>query len=387
MFGILVISRNLFWANAAWGDAVLLLGVVTMVLGAVLAVFSVDLKRTLACSSMSQIGFILVGVAMQGLLREENALAAWGTVLHMLNHSLIKLVLFVAAGVVYLGTHSLNLNDIRGWGRDKPWLKAVFLVGACSIAGVPGFSGYVSKTLLHESIVEYIHALTHTGLDAGAYHVVEWLFLISGGLTAAYMTKLFVCIFLSPKARGQHAAPKPYWSAGTAAALTGGAGVLLALGVTPSLTMQPIAVWAAEFLHGGHLEETLHYFSLTNLKGACISLGIGALVYLAVIRGLLMRRESGGEVYLNRWPQRLDLEDLVYRPALNALAFLGAFCARAAASVGDVIVFLGERILFTRAPGIFVPKHDENFGAYERKPRRFLVGRPSLLTCCWRGWG
>ena len=123
-----------------------------------------------------------------------------------------------------------------------------------------------SKTLLHESIVEYIHALTHAGLDAGVYRVVEWLFLISGGLTAAYMTKLFVCIFLSPKARGQHAAPKPYWSAGTAAALTGGAGVLLALGVTPSVTMQPIAVWAAEFLHGDHLEETLHYFSLTNLK-------------------------------------------------------------------------------------------------------------------------
>lgn len=324
---------------------------------------------------------------MQGLLSGENALAAWGTILHMLNHSLIKLVLFVAAGVVYLGTHSLNLNDIRGWGRDKPWLKAVFLVGACSIAGVPGFSGYVSKTLLHESIVEYIHALTHAGLDAGVYRVVEWLFLISGGLTAAYMTKLFVCIFLSPKARGQHAAPKPYWSAGTAAALTGGAGVLLALGVTPSVTMQPIAVWAAEFLHGDHLEETLHYFSLANLKGAGISLGIGALVYLAVIRGLLMQRESGGEVYLNRWPQRLDLEELVYRPALNALAFLGAFCARAAASVGDVIVFLGERILFTKAPGIFVPKHDENFGAYERKPRRFLVGETFSFDLLLAGGG
>ena len=105
VFGILVIARNLFRADVAWGDAVLFLGVVTMVLGAVLAVFSVDLKRTLACSSMSQIGFILVGVAMQGLLSGENALAAWGTILHMLNHSLIKLVLFVAAGVVYMGTN------------------------------------------------------------------------------------------------------------------------------------------------------------------------------------------------------------------------------------------------------------------------------------------
>ena len=78
---------------------------------------------------MSQIGFILVGAAMQGFLNGENALAAWGTVLHMLNHSLIKLVLFVAAGVVYLGTHSLNLNDIRGWGRNKPVLKGPVLRG------------------------------------------------------------------------------------------------------------------------------------------------------------------------------------------------------------------------------------------------------------------
>ena len=116
VFGVLILCRYLFWTELPWNTVVLALGVVTMVLGAVLALFSVDLKRTLACSSMSQIGFILVGTAMQGFLNGENALAAWGTVLHMLNHSLIKLVLFVAAGVVYLGTHSLNLNDIRAGG-------------------------------------------------------------------------------------------------------------------------------------------------------------------------------------------------------------------------------------------------------------------------------
>ena len=95
VFGVLILCRYLFWTELPWNTVVLALGVVTMVLGAVLALFSVDLKRTLACSSMSQIGFILVGTAMQGFLNGENALAAWGTVLHMLNHSLIKLVLFV----------------------------------------------------------------------------------------------------------------------------------------------------------------------------------------------------------------------------------------------------------------------------------------------------
>ena len=78
-------------------------------------------------------------------------------------------------------------------------------------------------------------------------------------------------------------------------------------------------------------------------------------------------------VYLDRWPARLDLENLLYRPLLSALTFVGALCARVAASVGDWLVLLGERILFTKAPGIFVPKRAENFGTYGRKPLRFLT--------------
>ena len=372
VFGILILSRYLFWTELSWSTVILALGVVTMVLGAVLALFSVDLKRTLACSSMSQNGFILVGVAMQGLLGHENALAAWGTALHMLNHSLIKLVLFVAAGVIYLGTHSLSLNDIRGWGRNKPVLKVLFFVGAASIAGVPGFSGYVSKTLLHESIVEYIHILEAAGASAGWFTAVEWLFLISGGLTAAYMTKLFVAIFVSSRAAGQRPAVREYMSLGTQAALLCGAGLLLVLGLTPNGTMEPLAQWAGEFLLAGE-GHSVHYFTWVNLQGACISLAIGAAVYLLVVRQLLMRRGSDGVEYLDRWPARLDLETLVYRPALSGLTFVGALCARVAASVGDWIVLIGEKILFTKAPGIFVPKHDENFGTYGRKQRHFLT--------------
>lgn len=96
-----------------------------MVLGAVLAVFSVNLKRTLACSSMSQIGFIIIAIGMQGLLGEHNALAASGTLLHFLNHSLFKLLLFLGAGVIFMNLRELNLNKIRGYGKDKPLLKLI----------------------------------------------------------------------------------------------------------------------------------------------------------------------------------------------------------------------------------------------------------------------
>ena len=373
VFGVLILSRYLFWDEIPWAGVLLVLGTVTMVLGAVLALFSVDLKRTLACSSMSQIGFILLGVAMQGFLAGENALAAWGTVLHMLNHSLIKMVLFVAAGVIYMGTHTLDLNEIRGWGRNKPVLKALFFVGAASIAGVPGFSGYVSKTLLHESILEYIHLLESAGTDLGWFYTAERLFLLAGGLTAAYMAKLFIAIFVSDKAVGQRPAPQSYMSRGTLAALSSGAAMLLLLGVTPGSTMEPLAQWAGQFLmaDAGH---SVHYFSWVNLQGALISLGIGTAVYLLVVRWLLMERRPEGMAYLNRWPARLDLENLVYRPLLSAIIFAGALGARLIASLGDWLVLIGERILFTRAPGIFVPKHDEQFGTYDRKPRHYLVG-------------
>lgn len=374
VFGVLAVSRYLLWTSGTWNAVILILGTITMVLGAVLALFSIDLKRTLACSSMSQIGFIMIGVSMQGFLGEENALAAWGTVLHMLNHSLIKLVLFISAGVVYLGNHhALDLNVIRGWGRNKPWLKAVFLIGAASIVGVPGFSGYVSKTLLHESIVEYVHELEHLGVSAAPFRAVEWLFLISGGLTAAYMTKLFVCIFEEPRPAELPLGVQEYMSRPTRTALTVSAAVMAVLGFTPGLTMEPLAAWAGEFLRAGH-GHAVHYFTWTNLKGACISLAIGAGVYLLAVRTVFRRRTAeGGIVYPDLWPRRLDLEELIYRPALRVLSFLGALCARTAASVGEWIILLGEKLLFTNAPGIFVPKRSENFGTYTREPRRMLI--------------
>ena len=125
VFGILAVTVTMFRHDMAWGMVLLVPGAVTMVLGAILAVFSIDLKRTLACSSMSQIGFILTGCAMQCLLGEENGLAVSGTVLHMVNHSMIKLVLFMAAGCIYMNLHKLDLNEIRGYGRNKPFLMLV----------------------------------------------------------------------------------------------------------------------------------------------------------------------------------------------------------------------------------------------------------------------
>lgn len=346
IFGILVVSCRIFGADANWGFLIECLGLVTMFLGAFLALFSVNLKRTLACSSVSQIGFILVGVGMYSLLAaagESTALAARGALLHMVNHSMFKLVLFLCAGAVYMRLHQLELNEIRGYGRHKPVLKFCFLMGALGIAGVPLWSGYVSKTLLHESIVEYQYVAGNPVF----WKFTEWVFLISGGMTAAYMTKLFVAVFVEKNEDPEIQAKFDGIAGGmrvdgdvrpgSGMRLTSGmrpasalvlavpAAALFFLGMAPNYTMDKIADLGQSFLLAGELEHSIHYFSLVNLKGSVISLGSGAVLYVFVVRKLLMQDGR----YVDRWPGWLDLENMIYRPVLLGLlpGVFGAVCS------------------------------------------------------------
>lgn len=321
IFGVLVISCKIFLYDGVWGTLILVLGVLTMVIGAVLALFSIDFKRTLACSSVSQIGFILVGIGMQGLLGEKNALAVRGSFLHMVNHSLFKLVLFMVAGVIYMNLHKLDLNEIRGFGRKKPLLGFIYLMGALGIGGMPLFSGYISKTLLHESIVEYAELLTESPgmavlFSAGGMKAIEWAFLISGGLTVAYMTKLFIAVFVEKNRNAvlqeKYDGQRQYMNPLSAIVLLASGLLFPVMGVFPGVTMNKLADMGQEFMGLAETAEKVSYFSIGNLKGGLISLAIGAAVYLAVGRGW-MRKDS---VYVDRWPKFLDLEEYLYRPVL-----------------------------------------------------------------------
>jgi len=338
IFGILVISCKILFHDAKWGVFVFIIGTITMFLGAVLAVFSIDFKRTLACSSVSQIGFILVGVGLQGVLGEENALAVRGTFLHMVNHSLFKLVLFMVAGVIFMNIHKLDLNEIRGFGRKKPLLAIIYALGALGIGGVPFFSGYISKTLLHEGIVEYVHGLEsgHLATDillATDVKVFEWIFLISGGLTIAYMCKLFVAVFLEKnvdsKRQEEYDAKKPYMSKPTAVLLTVTATLFLIMGTLPNLTMNKLADMSQSFMGLEHAGHEVKYFAFVNLKGSLISIAIGVAVYFLIVRTWMMKKqENGVKVYLNKWSHRLDLENYFYRPVLLKVipGVTGFFC-------------------------------------------------------------
>ncbi len=425
VFGIVIVSCVMFQADGNWGLLVAVLGFITMFLGALLALFSVNLKRTLACSSVSQIGFILTGTGMCCLLKSVgagNGLAVRGTFLHMVNHSMFKLVLFLCAGAVFMNLHQLDLNDIRGFGRRKPALLFCFLMGALGISGIPMWSGYVSKTLLHEGIVEYGEMLAQgigtafgggigsagggTYLAGGIYGLgavlgspalwkaAEWLFLLTGGMTLAYMLKLFIALFVDRHPVRQQefdAMSSGYMNPVSRAALCISAVVIPVFGSFPQLFMDRAADLGQGFFHGDLPGHKVSYFAAGNLKGAAITIGIGIVLYVVVVRGLLMEKAEVGEQvenrgidsgvdgrvdsranggvdsgvnrgadsganskinrklgsvyrYVDRWPKWLDLEELVYRPIL-AVALPGIF--------GAVFRFV-DRYLVSTAVNLFL---------------------------------
>lgn len=378
IFGMILLSGSVLFGEETFGLTVLVLGVVTMFLGALLGVFSVNIKRTFACSSVSQIGFIMTGLGMMNIT-QENTLAADGAFLHMVNHSLIKLVLFLLSGVVYKNLHTLDFNEIKGFGRGKPFFLATYTAGALAIGGVPLFSGYVSKTMLHEAIVMGRHGQAESlgSLLAAS----EWIFLVSGGMTVAYMLKVFFVLFVEkPSGTVVRHSTKQYLSLPVKILLGIPAVLFAVFGCFPGAFFAPLAKKAEPFFYGGgagHAGETVHYFSLENLKGALISLGIGLLLYFVFVRRFLCRREGGQTRYVNRIPAWLDLEDGLYRPVFVRLVpeFLAALCRVfdrlvTAKSFGQAIPFLLAavcRVLDGLAGGII--RLSKTFLFAEVKPR------------------
>ena len=106
------------------------------------AVFQEDLKRMLAYSSVAQIGYILMGLAISS----SDGLAA--SLLHLFNHALMKGALFMALGAVVWRVGSVQLRDLAGLGRHMPWTLGAFVIGGLSLVGVPLTAGFVSKWYL-----------------------------------------------------------------------------------------------------------------------------------------------------------------------------------------------------------------------------------------------
>ena len=137
VFGASIIFQDLPVSNIF-----LILSLAAMFGASIVAVFQDDVKRMLAYSSVGQIGYITLGIAI------ANLTGLTGGIVHLFNHALMKAALFMAIGAVFYRIGSVKLDDLAGIGKRMPITMAAFVIAGFSIIGVPGTVGFVSKWYL-----------------------------------------------------------------------------------------------------------------------------------------------------------------------------------------------------------------------------------------------
>ncbi len=294
------------------GHIVIWIGIVTMLLAAIMAVLQNNAKRLLAYSSISQMGYILMGIGAAGYLGYDGAMGFGGFSYHIINHAFFKSGFFILFGILYTRLHEVNMDKLGGLWRKFPFTFAAFAVCAAGIMGIPGFNGYVSKTLLHHAIVE---AFEHHHLwDLWA---AEKLFMLTSGLTVCYIAKLFITVFLGklkPETelklgkKGQN----ENWIE-RLVALTF-IGIIAFLGLAPNVMVSRIIVpMSGPFTYNDYYVNYLLKTSVWNihdLLGIAIALALGAGFYL------FFKRK---DLFSYSFPDYVSVEYSVYKPAVKIL--------------------------------------------------------------------
>ncbi len=228
-------ASEAIWAMAAQLALVVLwLGIATMVVGVILALGQHNAKRMLAYHSVSQMGFILVGIGTAGYLGAEGGMGLAGGVYHIINHALFKAALFLGIGAVAFRTGELDMYKLGGLWRKMPITFGFMLIAAAGITGVPLFNGFVSKCMIHHALVWAYEVEYSTAL-----FVAEKIFLLVCGGTACSFIKLIGFTFLGkPKmeygAEVTEAPPRMLAGLGLLAA------AVIALGVYPQLLLKGV---------------------------------------------------------------------------------------------------------------------------------------------------
>lgn len=155
--GIYALARvlfNVFGVTVSIGWILVVLGLLSMIAGAFLAIGQWDLKRLLAYSSISQIGYVVLGLGLGGLILAKGgnlayaSLAIFGGLFHLVNHAVYKSLLFLTSGSVQMSTGTRQMKEMGGLAQKMPVTRATATVASASIVGIPPFSGFWSKLIL-----------------------------------------------------------------------------------------------------------------------------------------------------------------------------------------------------------------------------------------------
>ncbi|RJX28836.1 MAG: proton-conducting membrane transporter [Dethiobacter sp.] len=271
-----------FWQMVSnMGYVIIWVGICTMFLGVILAIIQDNIKKMLACSSISQMGFILVGIGVAGYLKYEGAMGMAGASYHIINHAVFKSSLFLAAGVIAYKLGDLNMYNLGGLWKKLPFTTLVVIIASLGIAGVPFFNGYTSKTLLHHALAEaYEHYHAASLLEA------ERIFMITAAGTVLYYLKFIYLTFLRKppeetreKIENLKGEPRPMKIGMAMLALT-----IIFIGFNPNYLLDKLIVPSLSyFVFDPHFIEHhivgIQFFNLKDISSSIIVLGLGALAF------------------------------------------------------------------------------------------------------------
>ncbi len=269
--GVYLIARMYsmaVWPHA-WNVTVMTIGCVTILVGALFALAQTDMKRMLAYSTISQLGYIITGLGI------GTNLGIAAGLFYCLAHGVFKGTLFLCAGAVQHATGTRDMRRLGGLANRMPWTARIWLIAAASIIGIPLTNGFVAKWLLLDA-----------ALNANLVVVVVVAWLVSV-ITAIYMLKATVSVFYGEE---------PEWLQATKVhdaepSMLAGLGVLgflcLAFGIAPQLLFKGLVLPAVSGL-GFAQEVNLTWLGLqTTSAGVQVTLGAAIAVVAALIGWLV----------------------------------------------------------------------------------------------------
>ncbi len=163
IYGILRIILMMGTPSKFVSYGVLVIAVISALYGVLYAITQHDIKRLLAYHSIENIGIIGIGIALGMLgLAYGNPIVAMlgfaGGIMHVLNHSIFKELLFFAAGSTYLKTHTRNIESLGGLIKPMPYTALMFIIGSVAICGLPPFNGFISEFLIYAGMIQGLPA-------------------------------------------------------------------------------------------------------------------------------------------------------------------------------------------------------------------------------------
>lgn len=273
---------------------VLVIAVISALYGVLYAITQHDIKRLLAYHSIENIGIIGIGIAigMLGLAYGNNIVALLGfsgAVLHVVNHSIFKELLFFAAGSTYLKTHTRNIETLGGLIKKMPYTALLFIIGSVAICGLPPFNGFISEFLIYAGMLQGIPS-SEMGMFITLVVSIGALAMV-GTMAVLCFSKASGIMFLG-EARSEAAANvKEDVGALMIVPMSILALFTLVIGVLPQYVMRFIMTPVAQFT-GGQASMPIFKSAIELMQTLSICFGIFLviLVVFLILRLLINRR-------------------------------------------------------------------------------------------------